>query len=87
VVADQVFAMAPGQLTAASSWLGIVCYTLQIYFDFSGYSDMAIGIARMAGFDFAEISITPTSLSQSRNFGDAGIFLYPLGLEITCIFH
>ena len=39
---------------AAHAWLGIVCYTLQIYFDFSGYSDMAIGLGRMFGFRFPE---------------------------------
>jgi alginate O-acetyltransferase complex protein AlgI len=36
------------------AWLGILCYTLQIYFDFSGYSDMAIGLGRIFGFDFLE---------------------------------
>ena len=42
------------RLTTAAAWLGIVCYTLQIYFDFSGYSDMAIGLGRMLGFRFPE---------------------------------
>ncbi len=42
------------RLTAASSWLGILMYTFQIYFDFSGYSDMAIGMGRMLGFHFGE---------------------------------
>ncbi|MDD6483059.1 MAG: MBOAT family protein [Clostridiales bacterium] len=40
--------------TTASSWLGIIMYTFQIYFDFSGYSDMAIGLGKMLGFDFPE---------------------------------
>lgn len=40
--------------TTASSWLGIIMYTFQIYFDFSGYSDMAIGLGRMLGFKFPE---------------------------------
>lgn len=40
--------------TTASSWLGIIMYTFQIYFDFSGYSDMAIGMGRMLGFHFME---------------------------------
>jgi alginate O-acetyltransferase complex protein AlgI len=52
--ADGIFALAPAELTAAHAWLGIVCYTLQIYFDFSGYSDMAIGVGRMFGFRFPE---------------------------------
>ena len=42
------------RLTVASSWLGIIMYTFQIYFDFSGYSDMAIGLGRMLGFHFGE---------------------------------
>ena len=41
-------------LTLLSSWIGAVCYTLQIYFDFSGYSDMAIGLGAMFGFKFNE---------------------------------
>ncbi len=52
--ADKIFAMAPVQVSAGHAWLGIVCYTLQIYFDFSGYSDMAIGLGRMFGFRFPE---------------------------------
>ncbi len=36
------------------AWLGIICYALQIYFDFSGYSDMAVGLGRMFGFQFPE---------------------------------
>lgn len=52
VVADLAFdADAP---TAALAWLGAICYTLQIYYDFSGYSDMAIGLGRMFGFHFLE---------------------------------
>ena len=52
--ADRIFAMPFAQLSAAHAWLGVVCYTLQIYFDFSGYSDMAIGLGRMFGFRFPE---------------------------------
>jgi alginate O-acetyltransferase complex protein AlgI len=52
--ADQIFALPSHQLTAPLAWLGIICYTFQIYFDFSGYSDMAIGLARMFGFRFLE---------------------------------
>jgi alginate O-acetyltransferase complex protein AlgI len=52
--ANQVFAVPAGRLTAGLAWLGIVCYTLQIYFDFSGYSDMAIGLGRMLGFKIPE---------------------------------
>lgn len=53
-VADSVFALAAGALDIRLAWLGAVCYTLQIYFDFSGYSDMAIGLGRMFGFTFQE---------------------------------
>ncbi len=42
------------ELTVAGAWLGAVAYTLQIYFDFSGYSDMAVGLGRMFGFEFME---------------------------------
>src|SRR5882672_10873498 len=52
--ADRIFGTPADQLTARLAWLGIVCYTLQIYFDFSGYSDMAIGLGRMFGFRFPE---------------------------------
>lgn len=54
VPADRLFALPPGELTAAHAWLAVSCYTLQIYFDFSGYSDMAIGLGRMFGFRFPE---------------------------------
>jgi alginate O-acetyltransferase complex protein AlgI len=53
VVADAAFA-AGDSLTTSLAWLGSLCYTLQIYYDFSGYSDMAIGLGRMFGFQFSE---------------------------------
>lgn len=53
-VADQCFHMPRASLTPAQAALGALCYTLQIYFDFSGYSDMAIGLGRMFGFHFRE---------------------------------
>ena len=43
-----------GELTVVSAWLGIIAFAFQIYFDFSGYSDMAIGLGKMLGFDFLE---------------------------------
>ena len=52
-VADKIFDMQGGVSTPVA-WLGIVGYTIQIYFDFSGYSDMAIGLGHMFGFDFLE---------------------------------
>lgn len=52
--ADKIFAIPSHELTSGLAWLGLVCYTLQIYFDFSGYSDMAIGLGKMFGFHFLE---------------------------------
>jgi alginate O-acetyltransferase complex protein AlgI len=52
--AKAVFDLQPGTLDAGTAWLGALCYTAQIYFDFSGYSDMAIGLGRMLGFEFLE---------------------------------
>lgn len=54
IIADKVFAMPANELSVTLSWLGIIAYTLQIFFDFSGYSDMAIGLGRMFGFHFLE---------------------------------
>jgi alginate O-acetyltransferase complex protein AlgI len=54
VTSDLIFRTPANELTPAAAWLGVTCYTLQIYFDFSGYSDMAIGLARMFGFHFPE---------------------------------
>lgn len=52
--ADRIFALPTDQLDGILSWMGAITYTMQIYFDFSGYSDMAIGLARMMGFVFPE---------------------------------
>jgi alginate O-acetyltransferase complex protein AlgI len=53
-VADASFALSGADQTFASAWLGAIAYTIQIYFDFSGYSDMAIGLAMMFGIRFRE---------------------------------
>jgi alginate O-acetyltransferase complex protein AlgI len=53
-VADPIFALPGNELTLALAWLGLACYTLQIYYDFSGYSDMAIALGKMLGFTFPE---------------------------------
>ena len=66
--ADQIFAMPSAQLTAGHAWLAIVCYTLQIYFDFSGYSDMAIGLGRMFGFRFPENFLYPYIATSVQGF-------------------
>ncbi len=49
---DSYKAMALSDLTVAGAWLGVLAFTFQIYFDFSGYSDMAVGLGRMLGFEF-----------------------------------
>jgi alginate O-acetyltransferase complex protein AlgI len=62
--ADAIFAMDYHTLNSYSAWIGILAYTFQIYFDFSGYSDMAIGIGKMIGFKFPENFNNPY-ISQS----------------------
>ena len=54
VLWDIYSAKASSGLTVVGAWLGIIAFTMQIYFDFSGYSDMAIGLGRMLGFEFLE---------------------------------
>lgn len=54
MVADKAFGMPATEISVGFAWLGILGYTLQIYFDFSGYSDMAIGLAKMFGFELEE---------------------------------
>lgn len=54
VVCDAIFKAVPSELNIISAWLGAFAYMLQIYFDFSGYSDMAIGLGHMFGFTFKE---------------------------------
>jgi alginate O-acetyltransferase complex protein AlgI len=66
--ADQIFGMPAAQLSPAHAWLGIVCYTFQIYFDFSGYSDMAIGLGRMFGFRFPENFRWPYIAASVQDF-------------------
>jgi alginate O-acetyltransferase complex protein AlgI len=69
VMADSAFSLsADGNLHFFDAWLGITAYAIQIYFDFSGYSDMAIGLAAMAGFHFAENFRRPYSSTSIREF-------------------
>ncbi|ARG96672.1 MBOAT family O-acyltransferase [Legionella micdadei] len=53
-LADKVFALPADQLGFYNAWLGLICFSLQIYLDFSAYSDMAIGLAKMFGFNLLE---------------------------------
>ena len=66
--ADAVFALPPDNLDAPHAWLGVLCYSLQIYFDFSGYSDMAIGLGRMLGFRYLENFNYPYIASSVQDF-------------------
>lgn len=51
---DAVFAVSPEYISTATAWVAMLAYTFQIYFDFSGYSDMALGLGQMLGFRFPE---------------------------------
>lgn len=54
LIADEVFACQTSELSTLLAWIGVLAYTAQIYYDFSGYSDMAIGLGRLFGFEFLE---------------------------------
>lgn len=68
LVADTLFAADVSGLNAAAAWIGAVSYMLQIYFDFSGYSDMAIGLGEMFGFHFKENFNYPYISGSIREF-------------------
>ena len=68
LTADRVFAQDMASLNILGAWLGAVAYTMQIYFDFSGYSDMAIGLGRMFGFHFRENFEYPYGSLTIREF-------------------
>jgi alginate O-acetyltransferase complex protein AlgI len=67
-VADDVFALRGDELTFSLAWVGIVAYSFQIYFDFSGYSDMAIGLGQMMGFRFPENFNNPYAATSITDF-------------------
>lgn len=64
----ELAAQSAGMLTAFGGWLGIAAYGFQIYFDFSGYSDMAIGMGRMLGFHFPENFARPYTAASVTEF-------------------
>lgn len=68
VVADASFGGAPGGLSVSMAWLGLICYGFQLYYDFSGYSDMAIGMGKMFGFRFPENFNFPYTARSVREF-------------------
>ena len=65
---NQISVLQPGDMSMASAWLGAIAYTFQIYFDFSGYSDMAIGLGKMFGFTFLENFDHPYIATSVREF-------------------
>ena len=68
VAVDAVFALELGHLTMSVAWIGATAYILQLYFDFSGYSDMALGLARMFGFRYKENFNYPYIASSVQEF-------------------
>lgn len=66
--ADTIFALEAGDLSTPAAWVGAIAYSLQIYYDFSGYSDMAIGLGKMFGFTFQENFNYPYVSSSIREF-------------------
>ncbi len=67
-IADAVYGLDAGMLDGRLVWLGVICYTLQIYYDFSAYSDMAIGLGRMFGFHINENFAHPYCSSSVKEF-------------------
>jgi alginate O-acetyltransferase complex protein AlgI len=67
-IADEIFGLPTNELTTSVAWIGMLAYTFQIYFDFSGYSDMAIGIGKMIGFKFPENFDNPYTSKSITEF-------------------
>ncbi len=67
-MADQAFALRPDQLDAGTAWLGLVSYSLQLYFDFSGYTDMAVGLGLIFGYRLPENFNYPYISQSVREF-------------------
>jgi alginate O-acetyltransferase complex protein AlgI len=65
---DKIFALPLDLLSPSVAWIGVIAYTLQIYFDFSGYSDMAIGLGRMLGFELPQNFSFPYISRSIREF-------------------
>ena len=68
VEADAIFSLPPGSISTSTAWMGALSYTFQIYFDFSGYSDMAIGLGLMMGFRFPENFNNPYTATSITDF-------------------
>lgn len=68
VAVDQIFSLPPSELSFSLCWVAAILFALQIYYDFSGYSDMAIGLARIFGFKFPENFNYPYSSFSFQEF-------------------
>lgn len=68
LVYTQIIRLPAAELTTAGAWLGIVCFAFQIYFDFSGYSDMAVGLGAMLGFHLPENFRYPYTAASVTQF-------------------
>ncbi len=68
IIADKAFSVDAAALSVGFSWLGAIAYTFQIYYDFSGYSDMAIGLGKMFGFVFDENFNYPYIAKSATDF-------------------
>lgn len=84
--ADQIFALSPDELSPATAWFGICCYTLQIYFDFSGYRTWRSALAKCSALRSSKILIFPTPRSPSGISGGAGTSRFPPGFVTMFIF-
>ena len=82
-VVDRVFAN-PGSYSGFENLIGLYAYSLQVYADFSGYTDMAIGIALLMGFHLPLIFVRLTKPETLVNSGNAGTSVCPVGSRITC---
>ena len=67
-IADSVFALNINEYNFIVAWAGAIAYAIQIYYDFSGYSDMAIGMAKIFGFEFSENFNHPYSAKGIKDF-------------------
>ena len=68
VPVDRIFSIPPSEVSFGVAWFGAISFALQIFFDFSGYSDMAIGIGRALGFDFPDNFNQPYRSRSIREF-------------------
>lgn len=85
-VFEEVAAMSTGSLSVLTAWVGVFSYAFQIYFDFSGYSDMAIGLGKMFGFEFKKNFDHPYVSKSATEFWRRWHISLERGLESMYIF-